>query len=338
MFTIAVNGSYPRLLEPPRPQLLMKAIEDHKSGRITDRELERAKERATIDAVAEMVAAGVEIISDGQIRWEDVNLHIYRCLDGFATREDGVESDNGNLKPRATATIRWNRPILLDVYKFLLNRSPVEVRPVLTGPYTLARICDSGIYGDDLDALTIDLARALNRELVGFENAGFKYILIEEPILLKHKEDIGGFVKAMSVLLDSLTATIMLGISGGDILDIEDKLSETAFGGFTLDMLEGPGSVKAITGSSVWSEKILQAGLVDSYSTEVERPTRIFQALMELAQHFNPENIWVAPTAGLGWLPRDIAFAKLKSLYEGACRARREVARLEEPGGSLPAN
>lgn len=336
MFTVAVNGSYPRLLEPPRPQLLMQAIEKHKLGRITDKELARAKDRATIDAVAEMVAAGVEMVSDGQIRWNNFTVQLCRELEGFTTREDDAESNNGNIKPRAIARIKWSHPILLDNYQFLANRSPVDVRPVITGPFTLAHSCDSGIYGDDIGSLTRDLARALNRELLGLENAGFKYILVEEPLLLTFKDKIREFTDIAQMLLDSLKTTVMLGTSGGNILSIETELGNTSFGGFALDLLEGPENERILTHTELWSEKILQFGLVHSFNKNIERPTFIYRTLVDLARFHNPENIWVAPTAGLGSLPRDTAFAKLKSLYAGACRARREIARLEEPGGSLP--
>ncbi len=336
MFTIAVNGSYPRQPEPPRPQLLQRAIDDHKLGHITDRELHHAKERATIDAVAEMVAAGVELVSDGQIRWDNALIHICKELDGFEVKSEFHESDNGHFKPCATGRIKWTHPILLDDYRFLLDRSPVEVRPVLTGPFSIARLCDSGVYEKDVNNFTTDLARALNRELLGLEAAGFKYILVEEPLITSHKEEIAGFVEAANLLCDSVKTNVMLCTSGGDVLGIEDELYATAFGGFAFDLIDGPGNENFLAVDTKWEDRILQLGLVHSTDLQVERPTEIARGLMRFAQYHNPELIWAAPTAGLGLLPRNIAFAKLKSLYTGTGRARREIARLEEPGGSLP--
>ncbi|HHE47300.1 MAG TPA: hypothetical protein ENL08_06340 [Bacteroidetes bacterium] len=336
MFTIAVNGSYPRLLDPPRPQLLQRAIENFRQGRITERELKRAKDRATVDAVAEMVAAGVELVSDGQVRWENPMIHICRELGGFAVKDDYQESDNGHYKPRAVERIKWTHPILLDDYRFLQDRSPVEVRPVLTGPFSLARLCDPGVYGDDTSSFANDLADALNRELMGLEAGGFKYILVEEPLIASNKDKITAFVETANLLCNSVKAKVMLCTFGGDMVGIEDELNETPFSGFSFDLCDGPENERLLAVDTMWKDRILQLGLVHSRKLEVERPTDIARTLLKVAQFHDPELIWAAPSAGLGFLPRDVAFAKLKSLYTGADRARREIARLERPGGSLP--
>ncbi len=336
MFTIAVNGSYPKMPEPPRPLLLQRAIDDYENGRITDRELERAKDRATVEAVAEMIAAGVEVISDGQIRWNHGALHICHQLGGFTCKEDVKESDNGSYKPRAVDRITWTHPITVDDLRFISGRSPVEVRPVLTGPFSLAKICNSGIYEDDIHSFTNDIALALNREILGLEAAGAEYILIEEPELTLNKEEIASFIEAASRLCNKVEAKVILGTSGGDILGIETELSDSPFHGFALDMLEGPENERIFLNENSFNGRILQFGLINSYDQTVERPQFITRWLMQLAQYHDPELIWAAPTGGLSSLPRDIAFVKLKCLYTGVQRARRELARLEEPGGSMP--
>ena len=336
MFTIAVNGSYPKLPEPPRPQLLQRAINDFESGSITDKDLAKAKDRATVEAVAEMVAAGVEVVSDGQIRWNHGAMHICHQLGGFTGEDEIKESDNGNIKPRPVDRIRWTHPITVDDYRFIAGRSPVDVRPVLTGPFSLARICNSGIYEDDIHSFTNDIARALNREILGLEAAGAKYILIEEPELTLRKEEIENFIEAASLLCDKVEAKVILGTSGSDILGIDTELSDSPFHGFGLDMLGGPENDKIFINEHRFNDRILQFGLVNSFDPAVERPQFITRWLMQLAQYHDPELIWVAPTGELGSLPRNIAFFKLKCLYTGVLRARRELAGLEEPGGSLP--
>lgn len=336
MFTIAVNGSYPKLPEPPRPQLLQRAIDDFENGRITDKDLAKAKDRATVEAVAEMIAAGVEVVSDGQIRWNHGALHLCHQLGGFTGEDEVKESDNGSYKPRAVDRIKWTRPITVDDHRFISGRSPVEVRPVLTGPFSLARICNRGIYEDDIHSFTNDIAHALNREILGLEAAGAKYILIEEPELTLRKEEIESFIEAASLLCDEVETKVILGTSGGDILGIETELSNSPFHGFALDMLEGPENERVFFDENPFNDRILQFGLINSYDQTVERPQFVARWLMQLAQYHDPELIWVAPNGGLGSLPRNIAFFKLKCLHAGVLRARRELARMEEPGGSLP--
>lgn len=341
MYSIAVNGSYPKIPDPPRPPLLLRAIENYKSGKIDEKELKRAKERATVDAVAEMVAAGVEIVSDGQIRWDGSIIYICRGLQGFADIGKGneLESDNGHQKPRVVDKIHWSHPILVDDYRFISSRSPVDVRPVVIGPFTIARLCNPGTYGRDIISLTDDLARALNREILGLEDAGAKYILVDEPLLTFTKGEISSFCQAAELLCEGVEANIMLATSQGDVVGIEEELLATPFGGFALDMLNGPDNEKLLVEKkNKWAGRIIQLGLVNSFNPEVERPTTIARELLRFSDYHDPELIWVAPTGGLGSMLRDIAFAKLRCLYMGVQKARREIARLERPGGSLPEN
>ncbi|MDP8239743.1 MAG: hypothetical protein P9X24_11690 [Candidatus Hatepunaea meridiana] len=337
MFTIAINGSYPSLPDPPRPPLLQRAIDEFINGRINEQNLVRAKQRAVIDAIAEMVVAGVEVVSDGQIQWDGGAFHICRGLSGFniSNKPYDYSEDYSNPRPIAVDPINWTRPILIDDYRFIIDRSPVDVRPVLPGPFSLARLCDSGIYKDDIQNFSNDIAQAINREILGLEALGVKYILIEEPLLTTHKSEINNFIQTADILCDNVTISIILGTSDGDILGIEKELQSSSFKGFALDMLDGTINKDHLINDKGWEERILQLGLVHSYNPDVERPLDIARELIWAAQYHNPELIWVAPTGGLRSLTRDSAFFKLKSLYIGAEKARQEIARQEEPGGKL---
>ncbi len=336
MFTTCVNGSYPKIPEPPRPPLLQIAMNDYADGRITDRELARAKERVTVEAVAEMVAAGVEVVSDGKIRWDDDLSYICSRLDGFEivksqeSREPGCE-----VRPRVTDRIRWVRPIVEGDYRFISERSPVEVRPVLTGPFSLAGLCDPGVYTDRINDLTCDLARALNRELQGLEAAGARYILIEETLLTSHKSRSDTFLEAAALLCEGISATVMLGTSTGDLVGFEAALEEAPFGGISFDLIEGPENERIMTSANFLEGRIIQLGLVHSADPRLEGPMEVAQGIMKYARYHDPDLIWVAPTGGLGALPRDRAFEKLTNMYQAVQWTRREMARQEEPGGTI---
>jgi hypothetical protein len=127
VFTIAVNGSYPCSPSPPRPQIALRAREDLTGGRITGREYARALERATVEAVAEMVAAGVEVVSDGQIRWEGPAEFICRgqtiFLDAGTTT---LQIARHCRDKRGTTVVTCSFPVvteLFDVATSVRNRS-----------------------------------------------------------------------------------------------------------------------------------------------------------------------------------------------------------------------
>jgi len=184
------------------------------------------------------------------------------------------------------------------------------------------------VYGDDIRAFTNDLASALKREILGMEGKA-KYILLDEPLLTARKHEIGEFIEAANLLCDNVEINVTLATSGGDILGIEDELKALPFGGFALDMLDGPSNETILTDGKEWGERIIQLGLVHASDTYVERPHDIARMLVKMAQYHDPGLIWVAPTGGMNMLSRDIAYAKLRSLYVGAQRARNELTRQE---------
>lgn len=355
MFTSSVNGGFPRFPEPARSKLLFDALEKYRAGIILEGTLHRAFERASVEAVVEMIAAGIEIPSDGQIRWQDEIAYVCAGLDGFAGGFEG-ESDTEHDElwrfynpfrnaasdltsvvacPEAIRKITWQQTVVVDDYCFMAERSPVEVRPVITGPFSLARSVKPGIYGDDIHQLTLDLAQALNMELKVLHKAGAKYILVEEPLLANRKKQADSFAEASQLLCADVKASVMVGTYNSDVLGIENVLLESPFEGISFDMVNGPDNSLLLEKRGFWRDKILQIGLIDSDSEEIETSTQVAISLIDYANYHNPGKIWVAPSGGMRNLTRTTAFQKLQAMSEGVGYARRELARRERPGGRL---
>ncbi len=341
MFTKAVNGSFPRFPDPPRPLMLAQAIDEFRQGLIDDRKMLRAFERATVETVVEMVAAGIEIISDGLVRYESGEKGWIKCIcsrmKGFDISERGNDPlfDLSDHRPIAIDRIKWFRPVILDDYKFLADRSPVDVRMVLPGPLTMALMCDPGIYADDLEKFTQDIAWSLNREIEGLEQAGSKYILIEEPALAEHKEYKELFKDLSEIICHNITMKIMINVSNGDISGIEELLVCSPFSGIGFDITGDLDNALLIERKGFWKDKIIQLGMISSDPSHIETPMEIAVELVKYSSFHDPGKIWVAPACGMDKLTRSVVFEKLTNLCQGAEWARREMARREEPGGRL---
>lgn len=349
MFTTTVNGSYPRLPDPPRPQHLAKALEDRQQGRIGDRELAKAMERATVEAVAEMVAAGIDVVSDGQIRWEDPFSYMFSGLHGFEVdhSDNGQSASSSFTTPCVVDRIKWIHPIVDNDYRFLAERSPVSVRPVLTGPFSLAKSCNPGIYNEDFSKLCSDIAGALNREIEGLQESGARYILVEEPLLKclgnESPSDLRSFpnerevfLEASEILCKGITSSVMLSTGDCDLANISGMLLESPFHGISFDLVTKPENEQLLLEPDKWQDRIIQLGVVNPFDPVIEKSIEVAILLIKIASCNNPGLLWVSPVSGLGALSRSVVFDKLSNMCQGVQWARRELARREQPGGRLP--
>jgi len=358
MFTIAAKGTYPKFTAPPRPSLLARAIKSWQSSQITDGELERALQRGEVEVIAELVAAGCEVVWEGQLRW-DSPAYLLGSLKGVVPWVNSLigeklpvetegESPNGNSIPgdpsesnghhlqRATQVkvkvvdrLSWQRPILVETYRFLSERVPVDLRPVLTGPVSLAQLCDDGYYGEDIYGRIVDIAKALNRELQGLEAIGARQILIEEPLLLSGDLEPTQLAEITGILTSGVASSLFLSASNDITTDIA-LLEQLPFKGFCIDPHGlDPVALPELIACFTAKEAIIELGVINGRKPHIEDPAAICEIIATWGRAYPPDNIWVSSTGGLGGLTREVAYLKLQSLAKGADLARRELAKDE---------
>lgn len=336
-FQPVMRGTYPIHPEPPRPDLLGRALKGYQEGRLERRDLERAFRRGMVEAVAEQVVAGLEMVGDGFIHWDGPIFYLLRRLKGFWTPDDrrwqrleemGGE-DKGLRSARVVDRVEWIMPILRDDYLFLSERSPVPVRVGLTGPYSIARMVDPGTYGEDLNSLTLDLAEALNRELKELERVGAEWVIVEEPLVEHPLKDKEGFVEASCRLSEGVNLTLMVGVIGS-IIGLEEVLCLTPYQGLAIDLQNVPQNEGVLEEGEWWEGRILELGLVNGADQRVESGMEVGVGLLKFARRHPPELLWAGPTGSLGHLSRDRAFLKLKNLVEGVQWARRMLGQRRE--------
>ncbi len=317
-------GSYPKTPNRPRPARLRQAIARRDRGDITAEELARIEDEVTIEVIAEQAEAGLDLITDGQIRWDDDQTYIAQRLQGFEIT--GLiryfDTNTYYRQPNVTAAVRWQQPILVRDYEFAAEHSNKPVKALITGPYTLAALSTDSHYGDRRP-LVLALAEALHQEAKALAAAGASVIQVNEPAILRHKEDGPLLQEAITIMLDGIDAETALYTWFGDADGILPLLMDLPVDVIGLDFVSGPGNWEAIKRISF--NKVLGFGIIDARNTRMEPVEEIAAQIRRVSEIVPTERLYVNPSCGLEYLPREVAFEKLKRLAEGVRHAEAVV-------------
>lgn len=316
MITTAVSH-YPKIPNRPRPARLRGAISRLDRGEITPEDLTRVQDEVTVEAINEQIEAGLDLITDGQVRWDDDQTYIARALDGLEIGGLVRYADTNTYyrQPQITGPVGWRGPILVRDYAFAAANSSKPVKAVLTGPYTLAALSSDSHY-NDRRKLVLDLAGALRQEALALAAAGAPFIQINEPAILWHKDDVGLLTEALGRLLDGVETQTAAYTWFTDADGILEQLLELPVDVIGLDFVWGPRNWDAL--SRTVFTKALGLGIVDARNTRLESPQEIAEHVRRVSEFVAPDRLYVNPSCGLEYLPREVAFEKLKRMVEGA--------------------
>ena len=340
VLTTAVVGSYPQpewLIDrdnlvnrlPPR-------VRAHEIWRVPPEHLVEAQEAATLAAIRDQEHAGVDVISDGEIRRESYSNRVATALGGIDKERIGTHMDRtGNPAPvpLVSGPIRRERPIEVDDVRFLRANTDRTIKITLPGPFTMTQQAENTYYSDD-ESLAMDYADAVNEEIRDLFAAGADIVQLDEPYVQARPEAARAFaVKAINRALEGVDGTTALHLCFGYAAVMKtDKPSGYSF----LPELEAavvdqisieaaqPGLDPAIL-ARLPSKQILY-GVIDMSDPEIERPETVAARLREALAVVPADRLVAAPDCGMKYLTREIAFGKLKAMVEGAAIVRREVA------------
>jgi 5-methyltetrahydropteroyltriglutamate--homocysteine methyltransferase len=311
---IANTGSYPRIGDTPEQQRLRRAHAERERSTITPEALARVQDDVTAEVVREQLAAGVEIPTDGQIRWPDALAYVATKLNGVAL--NGLlrffDTNTYFRQPVVRARISRKAPLFARDYRHAARVAGRPAKAVVTGPYTLARgsILEGGYRS--LHALTLAYATILAQEISELAEAGAPVIQIDEPAILRHREDLAVLGEALVVLARGKgPARLSLATYFGDAAGVYDDLQDMTVDMLHLDFTYAPALPRIIAERG--SAKALSLGLVDARNTKLDGAETVVPVLDLVARRIKgPAHL--APSAGLEYLPRDRARAKLESL------------------------
>jgi 5-methyltetrahydropteroyltriglutamate--homocysteine methyltransferase len=320
-----VVGNYPKIPNRPRPAKLRAAIARLERGEIGADTLRRVEDEVTLEVIQEQVEAGVDIITDGQIRWEDDQTYFARCMDGFSI--DGLiryfDTNTYYRQPLVEGPVRWRETVVVADYEFAARQSPVPVKALVTGPYTLAALSANHHYGS-LGELVLALAAELRNEVLALERVGAPIIQVNEPAILQQKEDFPLLRQALERMMDGVRAETHLYTWFGDIEGLYPQILELPFAAIGLDFVKGLGNWDVIAREPF--TKKLGLGVIDARNTKLESVEEIVGAVRRASAIVPPDMFYVNPSCGLEYLPREAAQRKLARMVQGVRKADEVLA------------
>ena len=313
---LANHGSYPRIGDSPGQQRLRRAYGQHERGEITSKEFEAIQTSLIQEIVQEQAEAGLDLVTDGQIRWYDPISHFTGQLDGI--KINGLlrffDTNFYIRQPVVVDQVVWKGPVLVEEYRSAQAVSPKPVKVVVTGPYTLGRfsILESSRYRD-LPDLVAAYTEALTKEVEALAAAGATLIQIDEPSILQHLGD-SGLAKVALTRIASRKgrSRLLLATYFGDAAPLYEALQAFPVDalGFDFTYSRELGDLIARLGS----DKAIAFGLIDGRNTRMDRMEEILPILRRTLPKVKGSPSYLTPSCGLEYLPRDKAQLKLKKM------------------------
>jgi 5-methyltetrahydropteroyltriglutamate--homocysteine methyltransferase len=317
-----VIGAYPKPPEEGGTFTLRKTLHAVEKGDATPGDLQAAREGLVREVIAEQEAAGIDLVTDGQIHWDDLVTPFARHMSGFEIGGLIRFFDNNVYyrRPVCTGPVEWRGPASVAQWQFASSVATAPVKAVIPGPVTFARLSVDEHYSDHESFVTA-IANVLAQEAAELVAAGARHLQIDEPSLLDAPEDLALAREAIgAIVAEASGAEVTLATYFGDAKRLGAELFTLPADVFGLDLISGPESRSLV--ADLPEGKKLQAGIVDARNTKLEDLQALVVEIGTLAEQVGPENLRVAPSASLEFLPREKARAKLERLAEAAEKAR----------------
>ena len=339
LLATTVVGSYPQpdwlvdreMLAKGVPRVRLRGM-----WRIPEPFLEEAQDDATVVAIREMERAGIDIVTDGEIRRESYSNRVATALDGVDADNSGVIRNRTGVEthvPRVVGRIRRTRPVELRDMQFLRRHTERAAKITLPGPFTLSQQAQNEFYRDAED-MAMDFAAAVNAEARDLQAAGADVIQLDEPWLRNDPEAAKRYaVPAINRALEGITVPTALHLCFGYAAVVRGgkpagyaflpELAATVAEGISIESAQPKldlGVLDDLGGKTV----IL--GVIDLADPAVETAEQVAARIRAGLRHVRPERLVPAPDCGMKYLPRATAFGKLAALVAGARVVRAELA------------
>jgi 5-methyltetrahydropteroyltriglutamate--homocysteine methyltransferase len=331
-------GSYPQpvwLIDQGKLSKQVPRVRAQDLWLIDPDRLEAAQDDATLLAIRDQERAGLDIITDGEQRRESYSNR-------FATALAGIDLDNPgktpnrtggfSTVPRVVGPIRRKHPVEVRDVEFLRANTERTIKMTVPGPFTMSAQCQDDFYGDG-ERLALDYAAAVNAEIKDLFAAGADIVQIDEPWMQSRPEEARKYaLKALFRALAGVGVTTAVHICFGFAGVVKDKPSGYSFLAEFERSAVDQVSIEAaqpkldVSILQQLSSKTIILGVLDLSDRTVETPDTVAGRIRKALPFAPADRIVVAPDCGLKYLPREVAFAKMRAMVEGTAIVRRELA------------
>jgi 5-methyltetrahydropteroyltriglutamate--homocysteine methyltransferase len=337
MLPTCLVGSYPQpewLIDRARLSKQVPRVRAPDLWRVAPENLEAAQDDATLLAIRDQERAGIDIVSDGEQRRESYSNH-------FATALYGVDIDNPGTAmsrmgrpiqvPRIAGPIRRRHPIEVRDVQMLRANTDRRIKATVPGPFTMSRQAQDDFYGDG-EAMAMDFADALNGEIKDLFAAGADVVQIDEPWMQQYPDQARAYgLNALNRALDGVSGTVAVHLCFGYAAVVHDKPTGYSFLAELENSKAQQVSIEAaqprldLAVLRNLPGKTIILGVIDLADLTVETPEVVAARIRAALPHVPPERLVIAPDCGMKYLPRAVAYGKMKAMVDGARIVRQEV-------------
>jgi 5-methyltetrahydropteroyltriglutamate--homocysteine methyltransferase len=303
--------------------------------RIPEAFLEEAQNDATRLAIRAQEDAGLDIVTDGEIRRESYSNRFATALEGVDLDNPGSALDRSghpNPVPRIVGRIRRRHPVEVDDLKFLKAHTSRKTKITVPGPFTMSQQAQNEFYASDADA-AMDYAAAVNEEIKDLFAAGADVVQIDEPYMQARPEKARQYgLAALNRALEGVAGTTCVHICFGYAAIIHERPSGYSFLPELADCRCNQISIETAQSKldcSVLRQlpgKAILLGTIDLSDMNIEAPETVAARIRRALPFTSPETLIVSTDCGMKYLPRDVAAGKLRALVQGAKIVRAELA------------
>jgi 5-methyltetrahydropteroyltriglutamate--homocysteine methyltransferase len=303
--------------------------------RVSPEYLDQAQDDATLLAIHDQERAGLDIITDGEMRRESYSNRFATALEGVDVDNPGTALDRSghpNPVPRITGKVRRKHPVEVRDVEFLRRNTDRRIKITVPGPFTMSQQAQNDFY-DDEQEMALDYAAAVNAEIKDLFAAGADVVQIDEPYMQARPEKARHYgLKALNAALDGVTGTTAVHICFGYAAIIHVRPEGYSFLPELVNSSVQQVSVETAQSNldcSVLQKlpgKTIILGVLDLSDMNVESAETVAARIRRALPYVPPEQMIIAPDCGMKYLPRDVAFGKMCAMVQGAKIVRRELA------------
>jgi 5-methyltetrahydropteroyltriglutamate--homocysteine methyltransferase len=306
--------------------------------------LDQAQDDATLLAIRDQERAGLDIITDGEMRRESYSNRFATALEGVDLDNPGVALDRSghpNPVPRVVGRVRRLHAVEARDVAFLRANTDRMIKITVPGPFTMSQQAQNDFYASEAE-MALDYAEAVNAEIRDLFAAGADIVQIDEPYMQARPEKARDFgLAAVNHALDGITGRTALHICFGYAAVIHTRPSGYSFLPELAECRAKEISIETAQSSldtSILEKlrgKTIILGVLDLSDMKIETPETVVARIRRALPHVDPDKLVIAPDCGLKYLPREIAFGKMKAMVDGATIMRAQLAPASRSSSSL---